>query len=140
MPPKAHALRDGRLVHVMARELVPGDVIQVGVGDRWVFFYLDVGNIIYICVYVYIFVFVCCCLSRLVSGTGGCLCCGFLVVVPCVLYPQRLFVWAIWIIGRFVRVSLTQPNIISHTHQQQRPRRLPRPLVYGPSRRRVQVG
>lgn len=36
MPPKAHALRDGRLVSVMARELVPGDIVHIGVGDRYV--------------------------------------------------------------------------------------------------------
>lgn len=34
VPPKAHALRDGRVVHIMARELVPGDIVQIGVGDR----------------------------------------------------------------------------------------------------------
>ena len=34
VPPKCHALRDGRVVHIMARELVPGDIVQIGVGDR----------------------------------------------------------------------------------------------------------
>jgi len=34
VPPKCHALRDGRLLHIMARELVPGDVVHIGVGDR----------------------------------------------------------------------------------------------------------
>eukprot|EP00624_Nannochloropsis_granulata_P000180 evm.model.NODE_10694_length_6140_cov_18.397068.2 len=34
VPPKCHVLRDGRIVNIMARELVPGDIVQIGVGDR----------------------------------------------------------------------------------------------------------
>jgi len=34
VPPKCHVLRDGRVVNIMARELVPGDIVQIGIGDR----------------------------------------------------------------------------------------------------------
>ena len=34
VPPKCHCLRDGRLETFLARELVPGDVVYLSVGDR----------------------------------------------------------------------------------------------------------
>ncbi|GLE07823.1 hypothetical protein PINS_up018529 [Pythium insidiosum] len=34
VPPRCHAVRDGQTVEIYARELVPGDIVVVNVGDR----------------------------------------------------------------------------------------------------------
>ncbi|XP_067937726.1 calcium-transporting ATPase type 2C member 1-like [Watersipora subatra] len=34
VPPKCHCIREGKLETFLARELVPGDIVTVGVGDR----------------------------------------------------------------------------------------------------------
>ncbi|KAM6324706.1 calcium-transporting ATPase type 2C member 2 [Podargus strigoides] len=34
VPPECHCLREGKLQHLLARELVPGDIICLSVGDR----------------------------------------------------------------------------------------------------------
>ncbi|KAF1396174.1 Calcium-transporting ATPase type 2C member 2, partial [Spheniscus magellanicus] len=34
VPPECHCLREGKLQHLLARELVPGDIIYLSVGDR----------------------------------------------------------------------------------------------------------
>jgi hypothetical protein len=35
VPPKANVVRESRTMSVMARDLVPGDIVQIGVGDRY---------------------------------------------------------------------------------------------------------
>lgn len=34
LPPLPHSLRDGKLRHMLARDLVPGDVVSLSMGDR----------------------------------------------------------------------------------------------------------
>ena len=34
MPPMCHCIRDGATLHLAAKELVPGDLVHIGVGDR----------------------------------------------------------------------------------------------------------
>lgn len=34
IPPKCHCVREGKLETFLARELVPGDIVSISVGDR----------------------------------------------------------------------------------------------------------
>uniref|UniRef100_A0A5F5PXJ5 Calcium-transporting ATPase n=1 Tax=Equus caballus TaxID=9796 RepID=A0A5F5PXJ5_HORSE len=34
VPPECHCIREGRLQHLLARDLVPGDIVSLSVGDR----------------------------------------------------------------------------------------------------------
>ncbi|GAA6076678.1 calcium-transporting ATPase type 2C member 1, partial [Tachysurus ichikawai] len=34
VPPECHCVREGRLDHMLARELVPGDTVCLSVGER----------------------------------------------------------------------------------------------------------